>query len=384
MRITIDIRHLAAPHPSGVGLYTLELLRAMLALSRDHTFVLRSSGSKRARAFLPDLQDPRVELRHLGLPNRLVNLSTLMLRRPTLDGEIVFLPNINFVSIPRGTPYVLALHDLSFIHQRHLYSLKNRLWHWLVNTERLADGAAAVIVPSRSAAQDVTEHLGVAPERVHVIALAASPAFTPEPQPQDHGVRSRCHLPKRFALFVGDQHPRKNLEGIMEGMRRYREQTGDTLALVVAGKAHGSAPTTWTHSIGYVRDEDRPALYRLAEVTVFPSLYEGFGVPILESFACGTPVITSNTSAMPETGGDAALYVDPYNPQDLADALRELAQSPELRAHLTAKGLERVKEFSWTKTAEKTLHILDTVLASRSNSVALPPGEPRARTKTQV
>lgn len=377
MQIIIDIRHLTKPEPSGVGQYTLELLRALFCLDQTNEYLLLSSGSSRARENLPVFDDPNVKILHLNIPNRLLNASLLATGRPRFDELIMkkmgwsekplfFFPNLNIISLSPGTPYVLTLHDLSFEIFPGLYNSKDRLWHRLTRARELAQNAQAIIVPSKSAAHDVNFIFGVPKEKIFVVPHGVSPIFSPKIEPQDFGVKSRYRLPKKFALFVGTLEPRKNISLMIEAVTTYRQETKDDLHLVLAGK-----PTKYSrglltpeqkqfvHELGYTRTKDLPALYRLATVTLFPSLYEGFGLPIIESMASGTPVITSRTSSMPEVGERAAICVDPENADDLAAALRELLTSPELQKQKIAEGLERVKEFSWKKSAKKTLDIFN-------------------------
>jgi glycosyltransferase involved in cell wall biosynthesis len=184
----------------------------------------------------------------------------------------------------------------------------------------------------------------------------------------DHGVRSRLKLPKRFALFVGTIEPRKNLLALIEGVKEYRDRTHDDLHLVIVGgwgwRSHSVRRRlwkrdtyTWVHQMGYVQNADLPAIYRSASVTVFPSIYEGFGLPILESLASGTPVITSHTSSMPEVGADSAIYIDPYNSRDISEALRGLLGSSSLHKSLHDRGIQRAKQFTWEKVARETLEV---------------------------
>ena len=382
MRLVIDIRHLTKKEPSGVGQYTLELLKALFDLDKENEYILFSSGSERARENLPTFDYPNVKIIHLNIPNRLLNASLLATGRPKFDElitekighhekTIFFFPNLNILSLSPNTPYVLTLHDLSFEIFSHLYNQKDRWWHKLTRPRELAQNAQAIIVPSKSAANDVHLIFGVPKEKIHVIQHGVEPRFSKKIETQDFGINSRYHLPKNFALFIGTLEPRKNIKTIIEAVTKYRQENKNDLHLVLAGK-----PTKYSdqlfqnltkeqkqfiHQLGYVKNQDRPALYRLATVTLFPSLYEGFGLPILESMTSGTPVITSNTSSMPEVSGSAAICVDPYNSNDLTAALHELLSSEELQNQKIAAGLERMKDFDWKKTAEKTLEIFTSL-----------------------
>jgi glycosyltransferase involved in cell wall biosynthesis len=192
----------------------------------------------------------------------------------------------------------------------------------------------------------------------------------------DHGVRSRLKLPKKFVLCVGTIEPRKNLLTLIEGVKEYRNRTHDDLHVVMAGewgwRSHAVRRRLWRrdtqgwiHQLGYIQSRDLPAVYRSATVTIFPSIYEGFGLPILESQASGTPVITSSTSSMPEVGGDASIYVDPYNSRDIAEALRGLLSSSSLQKQLRDLGMKRAKQFTWEKTARETLKIFQNATERR-------------------
>lgn len=378
MRILIDIRHLLAPELSGVGTYTVQLLRALFEIDRENEYVLLSSG--RMTPPTPPLAGGESEFpipfthAHLPTPNKLLNLRSLLFSHPPINWrvrepiDLIFLPNLNIVTLPRDIPTVLTIHDLSFHHFPEFYSRRMRLWHRAARPAALARQASHIITPSSATAQDVRETLGVDVERVSVIPHGVDNAFAPTMEARDHGVRSRLKLPKRFALFVGTLEPRKNLLGLIEGMKCYKERSRDDLTLVLAGKWGWSSATLrhrlykrdvrpWVRIIGYVPEADKPALYRSAQVLVWPSLYEGFGLPVLEAMASGLPVITSRTSSLPELTQGAAVLIDPFHTGDIADALTQVFSSSSLCQTLRDRGLARAADFSWKKAAEQTLAV---------------------------
>ncbi|HLD17763.1 MAG TPA: glycosyltransferase family 1 protein [Patescibacteria group bacterium] len=381
MRIFIDARHLTRPQQSGVGEYTTRLFSAWLSLPCEHTFVFFSSGRKPAQDILsastPTSESPH--FRHLAVPNKLLNASLTTLRRPRLDAwiehglpsspdsTVFFFPNLAIASVRPQMPYVLTIHDLSFELFPHHLDLKSRLWHAAVRPKTLARGACAILVPSQATAWDVERLYGVPTERIHVIAHGYTEIFHPQQTKMDNRVQALYRLPQRFALFVGTLEPRKNIRMMIEALSDYRKYTGDSLPLVLAGKstrsfnAIPSEEKKETIALGYVPSEHRPSLYRLATTTLFPSLYEGFGLPALESMACGTPVITSRTSSMPEVVGNAAISIDPHSRNDLVSALEHLMGSPILRQTLIERGLKRVENFSWEQCALKTMKVLEMV-----------------------
>jgi glycosyltransferase involved in cell wall biosynthesis len=186
-------------------------------------------------------------------------------------------------------------------------------------------------------------------------------------------VLERYQLSQPYILYVGSIEPRKNLLRLLQAYARLRKDLpGWKLVLVGARNAWKSTPISeemrklnlapWVQLTGYIPEEDLPALYNGAGLFAFPSLYEGFGLPVLEAMACGTPVITSNVSSLPEVAGDAALLVDPYNVEEIAAAMVNVLSDQELSEDLHRRGLERSKEFSWERTAQQTLEVYKKVL----------------------
>lgn len=396
MRILVDIRHLTSPEQSGVGEYTTQLLRALFEIDQKNEYVLLSSGSQTwdpsARFNLAQddsiqtnlaqddisKQNDKVKFIHLSTPNKLLNLRTALLKHPTFNWhvrepiDLIFLPNLNIVSLPIDIPTVLTVHDLSWHFFPEFYSRKMQLWHRAVDPFTLLPRTHHIITPSQSTKQDVEDVFSIHPKQITAISHGIDPIFSPKIEARDHGVRSRLKLPKRFALFVGTIEPRKNLLGLIEGIKHYRDRTRDDLHLVLAGKwgwrSHQVRRrlwkrdvSSWIHELGYVPAEDRPALYRSAAVFTWPSFYEGFGLPVLEAMASGIPVLTSRTSSLPELTQQAAILIDPFNSMDIAEALRGILGSTPMQSKLKERGLLRAKEFSWKKAAEKTLSVFEGI-----------------------
>lgn len=359
MRILVDVRHLSDAQKTGVGEYTSELLRALFALGTEDEYELVSTGMR-----------PLPQHTHLRFPNKLLKLTTLLGRWPRLDRiakskpDLVWLPNLNFTTVSPSVPYALTIHDLSWKIFPEFFSLRMRLWHALSQPDRLIRDAAAIIVPSTATKEDVMRFFNKPGEKIHVVPHGIDPMFSPTFTAQDHGVRSRHKLPKKFVLFMGTLEPRKNVVALIDAVGAYRKETGDDLRLVLAGgrgwKSGAIRKATdkpFIHVLGYVPSADRPALYRAATVFAWPSVYEGFGLPVLEAMASGVPVITSHTSSLPELTDGAAILVNPFRTEEIAVALRELVSSEALRERLRRKGLERARAFSWEKAARCTMNV---------------------------
>lgn len=387
MRILVDCRHLNIKEQSGVGEYSIQLLRSLFELPALHEYVLLTSGKTkpdllsvfRSRTS-PSFAFPAfVKHTHIPIANKFLNLKLLFLKQPAINWfvkdeiDLVFLPNLNITILPTSIPTILTIHDLSWKFFPEFFSRKMRLWHKLLKPNSLVDQAHTIITPSNSTSNDVERIFKKNASAISTIPHGISSAFHPRLEAHDHGVRSKLKLPKRFALFVGTIEPRKNVLSIIEGMKRYREMTHDDLHLVLVGKwgwkSHNIRRrlwkrdvNDWVHVLEYVDPADLPAVYRSATIFVWPSFYEGFGLPVLEAMASGLPVITSYISSMPEITGTAALHVDPFNIQDIADALKGVVQSKPLQEQLKKAGIEKAKEYSWKKAAEQTMSIFEKSL----------------------
>lgn len=374
MRVLVDIRHLNTPQPAGIGRYTTQLLEALFRVDQNHEYILFSTGLNQ---FVPSISKrPGVSSLHLRVPNKFLNLRTLFLQHPTINWQVrepvdlIFLPNLAITSLPKDIPSIMTVHDLSWHLYPEFYSAKMRLWHKATKPKRLFQTTKKIITPSESTKRDLHALYSVPTSNIHVIPHGVPPYFQPGMQASDHGVRSKLKLPRSFVLFVGTIEPRKNLLALIDGVKQYRARTNENLHLLLVGKWGWKSNVIrrrlwkqdvkpWVHHIGYTNSTQLPAIYRSAKATLFPSIYEGFGLPILESLACGTPVITSYTSSMPEVGEQAAIYIDPYNSRDICEALKGLLHSTSLQKQLREQGIEQAKRYSWNKTATQTLELFE-------------------------
>jgi alpha-1,3-rhamnosyl/mannosyltransferase len=259
-----------------------------------------------------------------------------------------------------GAPTVLTCYDvIPLVFPNYFSALQRILYR---STNRLALRAARrVLVISEATRRDLQKYFGVAPAKMVVTPLAADPAFAPASAEQVAAVRAKFSLPAEYVLYLGSNKPHKNLATLLRAVEKI------TTPLVVAGAYDVRYPIAphngKTILLRDVSEADLPALYSGATVFVFPSLYEGFGLPPLEAMACGAPVICSNTSSLPEVVGDAALLVNPHAANEIADAIERVLTNPALRDELRAKGLAHAQKFSWERTARETLAIYKRVCA---------------------
>lgn len=291
-------------------------------------------------------------------------------------------------------PTVVTIHDISFEHYPQFFSPRDLLiLRALVPWS--ARRAAHILTVSQHAKREIVERYALSPDKITVTYEAAGEQFQPVADPASlHAVRAKYGIPDGpFVLALGNLQPRKNIVRLVEAFGRVMngkqltvsgEQSGEitahrsplTASLVIAGKAQWRESEVYRAVQqaglegrvvfpGYVDDADLPALYSAAVVFVYPSLYEGFGLPPLEAMACGTPVISSNAASLPEVVGDAALLIDPADSEALAQALHDVLTQPALQADLRQRGLRRAAQFSWQRCAAETLAVYSAVLARR-------------------
>jgi len=252
------------------------------------------------------------------------------------------------------TPSILTIHDLSPWRDPSWHDEGNRVRRrapWLVRLGR----ARMILTVSEAVRSEIVEHFGVPADKVRAVPLAADSHFRPVPPTSPS--------PEPFFLFVATLEPRKNVEGLIEAWRASRSET--KADLVIAGRSradfHELPPADGLHFLGEVPDRELPRLYSDALAFVYPSHYEGFGLPVLEAMQCGCPVITSRDPAIVEVSGGAAIHAG--NTQEIAEAMRAVASDPRLRNVLRGCGLERSRAFSWERTARFTHQIYEEVLS---------------------
>jgi glycosyltransferase involved in cell wall biosynthesis len=364
MRIGIDLTSLPVVK-GGVGFYLLELIGALATVDSASRYVLLTREDHRRElaarapsfehhAFRLNSRPRRLAWEQLSLPGVARRLHLDVLHSPHYTRPLTRLSCASVVGIMDMTLFLLP--------EYHVWEKRVFFQRVIPAAVRRADRLIAI---SESTKRDVQRHLNVPAERIDVTPLAVSAEYRPDvPSERVSTVRRRYELPERFVLYVGRLEPRKNLPRLLDAYCHVMERLPDAPALVLAG-ASGWHPAelnrrlarlgTRVRTLGYVSDDALPALYAAATVFVYPSLYEGFGIPVLEALSCGVPTITSSTSSMPEVAGDAALLVDPMNTDALAQAIERLLRDQALQARLRATGPKRAAAFSWQRTAALTV-----------------------------
>jgi len=363
MLIGIDASRATVLERTGTEKYSLFLIRALLRLDQKNQYRFYFNQPPAADLFPAA---PNVEFKVMPFPRLWTHLR--------LSWEMVIQPpDVLFVPahvLPLFHPHrsVATVHDLGYLYYPQAYTRWAR-WYLRWSTCYNARTATHIIADSQATKQDLVKHCRARPDKITVVYPGYDPSFV---LVHDHdqlaAVRKRYHIPDTYVIYVGTLQPRKNLARLLDAFAVLSQQLRDVHLVIVGKKGWLYEPLfarvrqlgleERVHFTGYVPQEDLPALISGARVFVLPSLYEGFGLPVLEAMACGTAVICSNAGSLPEVAGDAAIMVDAHNTQQLIQALQRILDDDDLCQELIQRGMQRVERFSWEKCARQVLQVL--------------------------
>lgn len=365
LRIALDA-HTIGRQQTGNERYVIELGNALAAREDVEVLAYLDEGRQwpSADGFRPHVRHLRFRQPQLRIPIEL----PLRARRDQVD-----LLQVTYVAPPvAGVPIVTVVHDLSFEDMPGVLPLRTRLR--LQAMVRMAVGrSAAVLTGSRFTRRRLIEVYGLDPARVHAVPYGVAGRWHPLEAEEIRRRLSGFALPDRFVLFVGAAQPRKNLNRLIEAIAMLRADGFTDLSLVVAGPAvrsvrprptSGMADAGWVRRLGYVDDETLRALYGAATAVAYVSLYEGFGLPLLEALACGAIVVASSSTAVPEVAGEAAVLVDPTDTAAIRDGLAAALSDEALRARLRLLGPDQAARFTWSACAAGTIEVYRQVLGA--------------------
>ena len=364
MRIAIDIRSLMEGRHSGVEEYATEIIKGLLRVGPEHSYILFYNSWKPVN--LPHF-DGDVEVRGFRFPNKIFNITQWLFSYPLwdslVDADVFFVPNSRLTPLSRSVPLVSVAHDISFELFPEFLTFRRKIWHAIMRPRRLFLSSDVVIAVSEHTAEDLSRVYSLAPSHVRVVhsgvSLIDSSAMN---------VGDIYNLPDKFFFYLGTIEPRKNLPSLIKAYSEIASLVPHDL--VIAGESGWreselleaidfSGIEDRVHVLGFVPEDHKHALMKMADLFVYPSFYEGFGFPPIEALLSGTPVITSFNSSLPEVVGDYAVLIDPYNVSELALVLREmllnLPKVPfEVRSALA-------QTYSWDRAAKETLAIIEDV-----------------------
>ena len=367
--IGIDASRAVTARPTGTEVYSQRVIEALLALDSPHRFRLYLRSAPPAGAF------PGADLRLIPLPRLWTHLrlSWEMARRPP---DVLFIPaHVLPLVHPRAS--LVTVHDLGYLHFPEAHPWRQRLYLDL-STRWNARTAAHILADSEATKSDLVACYGIPPDKITVAYPGCDESLAPVRNPATiEAVKARYGITGDYFLYLGTLQPRKNLSRLITAFATHppshpitQPPSPPAPQFILAGKRGWLYDDLFAQVRrlglegrmifpGYVPDEDKAALLSGALAFVFPSLYEGFGLPVLEAQACGCPVITSATSSLPEVAGDAALLVDPGDTAAIAAGLRRIATDSALRESLIERGLANVRRFSWAACAQSIMSVIE-------------------------
>lgn len=359
---------------SGTGAYARALAQEIPSLADDvkMTVVVSEDGSK-------DIQEGKnrtIEItKNTGKGRQRKKHGALFKRLLKNDPpQIVHFPaTFSMLRKPlktNDTTVVLTIHDLAFLRNPKWFRWERSRYYRSAIKQSISV-ADSFITDSQATAWDLEKLLNIPADAIHIVPLGVSETLTPADDDLIISIREQHHLPDKYYLYLGTLEPRKNIDSIIRAFSAIADKTD--WDLVIAGRdgwktgalykaAKKSAHRDRIHFTGFIKSDEVPAMLTSAQAFVWPSLMEGFGLPPLEAMACGTPVLTSNLSSLPETVGDAAIKVDPYSTTDIAKYMLALSEDEGMRKRLTMAGLNRVRQFHWRQCAQKTYAVYQNVL----------------------
>lgn len=367
MRVGIEGRTLQGER-YGVARYLTNLLKNLVLISEEHEYIVYLSQPIEPIGFdSPQLRfevlsrAPSLTWRHLRLP--------LSMKRDKVDMH--FSPSY-FLPLVKVCPSIVVVHDITFKAHPEWF-VKDRRFRFDEMFWRKVKKADGIITVSEHSKKDIVDILGVDPSRVTVIPEAADEYFHPvQDEARLREVSERYGLGKDFLFTAGSIHTRRNLERLIEAISEASRRLDAQLELLILGipapfsppvdiegKAQQCGMENRVHRVDYVSEEDLLLLYNACGLFVYPSLYEGFGLPVIEAMACGTPVVCSNVTSIPEVAGDAAVYFDPLKVEEMADAITGVYGDSSIKDELSEAGIQRASSFSWRRTAQETLQVFN-------------------------
>ena len=368
-KIAIDLRWVRNRAIDGIGRYTLELTKELVKISPQR-YLLLFFDKETSDFVMEYLDQPEVEIRFVPF-NILSSKDIIFLPRFLRKLKVSFYFSPNYITSPfhpkerEGYKTILVVHDL--IPYFFPFSRASFLWRlfykFKIQSRIILGRAARIIAVSENTATDIVRLFGVAREKIKIVPEAAAKEYHPVAPPLAEERIAKYNLKPGYILYVGRQDPYKNLLGLISAYGLLPGGLRNEHSLVIVGPKNERYFPELLKRIkevgveknvifpGYIENEDLPSLYSAARIAVLVSFYEGFGLPVLEAMSCGTPVVCSNTSSLPEVAGEAALLVDPKNQEEIAAAFEKILVSKNLSEEFSQKGLERAKKFSWERAA---------------------------------
>lgn len=378
MNIGVDIRPLMTPKKTGIGQYTQELLDAIFKADSQNHYWLFYNSQKPVKQNFPNWQGNNIHLVEYHWTNKIFNLA-VALKIIKLDKLIQqpldywYSPNLNFTHLSANLPHILTIHDLSFEFFPEFFTFKQRGWHKIIQPKKQCEKAYKIITPSENTKRDLIQTYKIPTEKIQVIypGLPESFHITDEQLLQQKiNIQTKYSLPENYILYFGAIEPRKNIIMAVKAFEKCAKQIGKNYHLILAGASGWKNNALYRYVVnsplrdkikflGYISKEDKPALYGLSKLFVFPSFYEGFGFPPLEAMAMGIPTIVSARSSLFEIGENNVMYINPNHTEDLSASIIQLLNNEKLYNFFSTSAKNQVKKYRSKQAAEEMIKIFN-------------------------
>lgn len=385
LNIFIDVSSLRQENLSGVGNYLKNLLSNIFLLDQENNYYLYSFGYKNVPIQFDFSEFKNVSYKNIKLANKFIFLTNYFFSWPKIDilkydnkkikADIILLPNFGICSLKnKKTKLITTIHDLSFVKYKEFLNLKRKFWHYFLKIKKIIKRSNAIICVSDNTALDLQKKYKVNPTKILVSYLGIDKIYSKiEDKERLETIKQKYNLLDNFLLFVGTKEPRKNMISILKSFEALSKEFDD-LNLVICGesgwkeKQYKKILNSFDKSVidkikllNYVPEIDLPAIYNLAKIFLWPSYYEGFGLPPLEAIACNCPTITSNNSSMPEVLKNNALLIESFDINDLYTAIKLMLQDKSLYNYYKEKHISDVYYNNWQNLAQKIFNLFNKI-----------------------
>ena len=358
----------------GIGRFSHEVLRRVATQHPEHEFIFLFDRKPDSMFLYADNVRPVVLSPQARHPVLYILWFEFMVKKALKKhrADVFFSPD-GFLSLKSEVPSIPVIHDLNFEHHPEVLDTAHRKYYHKF-FPLFAEKARHILTVSEYSARDIQNTYGVDSEKISVAYNGVGSSFKPSTLEEQSRIKQQYSSGQDYFLFVGSLQPRKNLPRLFEAFDLFKEggNSGDVKLVIAGAKYNWNQASRQAYEMMHhkedviftdrVNDEDLSALLGSALSLVFVPLFEGFGLPIIEAFACGTPVITSNTTSMPEVAGDAAIVVDPFNVEEITEAMGRISEDENLRKEMSAAGIERSKSFDWQSTADAVWKVIQSEL----------------------
>ena len=381
MKIAVNTRLLLKDKLEGIGWVACETLSRIVKAHPDDEFYFLFDRKPDPKFIFAENVKPVVLFPQARHPFLYIIYFEISVRRALRKIKPdVFVSTDAYLSLRSKTPQIAVFHDINFEHFPQDFP-RIALWHYKRYFPRYARKAAKIITVSEFSKQDIIENYGVEPEKIHVVYNGANEGFKPLSEEEKTQIRNQYTAGCQYFMFVGSLHPRKNLARLFPAYDLFKERTGSDVKLLIVGEKRW-----WTEPIqkafeamkhqddvvfvGHLQMNELNRVTAAALSSVYVSYFEGFGIPIIEAYKCDVPVITSNVTSMPEVAGDAALLVNPFDVNSIADAMVQMLDE-NVRTALIEKGRRRRHDFSWDKAAAGWWSVIENVVSNEKQNLIL-------------